>query len=714
MDRVSAPGLGDTPEMVMNKVKLPKPLTDWHSEPQISELREDLEFARQSNSEHTANVNEWMSLKDCVKTRPKGERASSNRSEVQPKLVRKHLEWQYSTLSEPFLDNHQMFDLRPRTPEDADGAHKNQIILNWQMDTKLNKVRLIDTTVRTLLNEGTAVIRVGWDRKTEKVLSKRAIYDYYSVDPGVIEEMERRYQEDPNQLSEEDMASLEYSNTHGQPVMAVMKGEEEYHEERLTDNCPSARVIDSRNLYVDPGCLGVVEDARYMIYSYESTRSDLLKRGIYKNLEAVDWVKVSEDVDADHTSSYHTAGEDTRRVRSKRSVTVYEYWGEWDIHGDGRTSSIVATWIGDVLIQLEENPFPDKKPPFIVISCMPVPRSVYGEAVASLLADNQQISGAITRGMIDLMGRSANAQTGYSKDFLDPTNKAKFAAGRDFEFNLGAPPEVSIRQMTYPEIPQSAYSMLQMQNSEAESVSGIKAFAGGISGEAYGQVARGISGALDAANLREMGQIRRLAEGFRQMGVKIIAMNAVYLSEEEQVRVTNDEFIAVSKEDLKVNCDTIVDISSAKADESKAQDLGFILQTMGPTLDLSMTKIVLVKIAYLKHMPELAKMIEEYEPQPDPMEEAMKKAELEKLQADTEFIRAETQKMMAETQSISNASDLEVSGVKHARNIQAQQAQAAGNRDLEVTKQMLNPETPVDRLEAGLGLNAVIDQQKGV
>ncbi len=37
--------------------------------------------------------------------------------------------------------------------------------------------------------------------------------------------------------------------------------------------------------------------------------------------------------------------------------------------------------------------------------------------------------------MIDIMGRSANGQIGARKDALDITNRRKFLAGEDYEFN---------------------------------------------------------------------------------------------------------------------------------------------------------------------------------------------------------------------------------------------------------------------------------------
>src|SRR5690606_25140367 len=147
--------------------------------------------------------------------------------------------------------------------------------------------------------------------------------------------------------------------------------------------------------------------------------------------------------------------------------------------------------------------------------------------------------------------------------------------GKDYEFNPNLNPALGHIEHKYPELPQSALTMVQMQNAEAEALTGVKAFSGGLSGNAYGDVAAGIKGILDAASKREMAILRRLANGLIQIGRKIVAMNAEFLSEEEVVRVTNEKFIKIKREDLRSvagEFDFEVDISTAEIDNNKAQD----------------------------------------------------------------------------------------------------------------------------------------------
>ena len=295
------------------------------------------------------------------------------------------------------------------------------------------------------------------------------------------------------------------------------------------------------------------------------------------------------------------------------------------------------------MIRLEENPYPDKQLPFVVVQYLPPDyETVYGDADASLLKDNQDIIGAVSRSMIDLIGRSANAQQGIRKDLLDPINSKRFKDGLDFEYNPVSNVKDALFTTKIPEIPRSALEMIQLQNNEAEALTGVKAFTGGISGDALGSSVGGIRSALDATAKRELGILRRLSDGLKEIGKKIIAMNSVWLSDEEVIRITDEEFVAIKRSDLAGNFDLSLSVSTAEADNQKASELSFMLQTTGGVLPLEITKLILAKIANLRKLPDLAKQIEEFQPQPDPIaqEKAMLEVELLKAQITNEYSKA--------------------------------------------------------------------------
>ena len=707
-----------------SRIGLPRAekLTGWEREPSVMDLKSDLEASRGANTNQVTKINKWNNLRNVTgEVRPK---KIKGRSQVQPKLIRRQAEWRYSGLSEPFLSSQKLFNVEPKTFEDEFAAEQNDLVINWQFRTKIDLVRFIDQYVRTCVDEGSVIVRLGWNRITKMVMKEVPVFQYLEIyseeEAEQLQQAVQMKEANPRgfreEAPEEMKAAVEYFEETGMMVRAEVISYEAVEEEEVVKNEPTLQIVEAQNLFLDPSCDGELEKAKFVIASFETTKAELLKDKRYKNLRAVNWSGNRVLAQPDHQTQTPVDFQLDDDLRSP--VVAYEYWGYYDIDGTEELKPIVATWIGDTMIRMEENPFPDELPPFVIVPYLPLKKSVFGEPDAEVLEDNQAILGAVTRGMIDLMGRSANSQQGTAKGFLDATNKRRYEQGQDYEFNPGSgDPRLSIYQHTYPEIPRSAIEMVAMQNQEAEAISGIKAFHAGLSGNSYGDVATGIRGMIDAATERKMNIIRRLANGIINIGNKIIAMNAVFLSDEEVIRVTNRKYVKVLREDLPGNFDLILDINTPEEDEKKAQELGFILQTTAQTMDQSMTNKVLAKIVELRRMPDLAEEIRTWQPPEDPFAEKMKELELAKLEAQIRKLEADTQYVMALAGKSGAEADLKnldfverETGTSHARDMQKQQAQALGNQDLEITKALLKSRKPEESrpdVEAAIGYNAI-------
>ena len=520
-------------------------LTDWPNEPSLQALKMDHQAAK---PEHDAQVSKIQNWNDQMQVKGKARPpVVKGRSQVQPKLVRRQAEWRYSALTEPFLGSDKLYKVTPVTFEDEDAAVQNELVLNWQFRTKFNRVKLIDDFVRATVDEGTSILRLGWKRVTKKVKQMAPVYSFFPIQEQEQFDLLQQAIEAENanprgfdeQAPEELKQAVAYYKESGEATFAIQTGEQEIEVERVLENRPTVEVMNPANVSIDPSCQGDIDKAMFAIVSFETSQHELQKEGRYKNLDKVVWNDASPLTDPDHETK--TPQDFQFRDATRKRVVAYEYWGYWDIYGNGEMHPIVATWIGAVLIRMELNPFPDGKLPFVLVPYMPVKRELYGEPDAELLEDNQMILGAVTRGMIDLLGRSANGQQGFAKGMLDALNRKRYDDGKDYEYNPTLNPNQGLIEHKFPELPQSAIVMLNLQNQEAEALTGVKSFSGGVSGEAYGDVAAGIRGVLDASSKREMAILRRLAKGMTVVGTKIIAMNAVFMSEEEVIRVTNSE-----------------------------------------------------------------------------------------------------------------------------------------------------------------------------
>lgn len=669
---------------------------EWENIPRIRQLEADITAAKPYHDAQTALIDTWLdNLYIRNKALPK---TGPNRSKVVPKVIRKQAEWRYASLGEPFLSNDDMFSGLPATFEDSKSAHQNALVLNHQFNNEMDKTKLIDEYIRTAVNEGTVVLRTGWEYQTEEYETEEPIVEL-TLDMQMQEVLAQAIQlreTNPNGYAKEvpyplQVAVTEFENS-GVPYRPEVVGMEVVTKERIKHNRPTVDIVEYQNFMIDPSCNGDVDKARFASYKFESSYAELKAAGIYHNLDRINLVNASPNSEPNFHSETAEGGF-SFADKPRMKIVVTEYWGFYDVNNDGYLVSIVVSWCNGVVIRMEENPYPDKKIPFEIVSYLPVSRSVYGEPDGSLLEDNQAIIGAVTRGMIDIMGRSANGQIGIRRDMLDALNKRKFAKGDNYEFNTNTDPRQGFHMHTFSEIPVSAQFMLQQQNQDAEGLTGVKAFSGGLSGDELGSTATGVRGALDSSSQREVGILRRLANGLVRVGRKIVAMNGEFLSDTEVIRITNEQFIRVRRDELQGKFDLKLSVTTAEEDNARASGLEFMIQTVANSLDPMLSKELLVETARLRKMPDLAKRIEQYQPQPDPLDQQLKQLEIAKLQAEIAQLQSQTQENLAEAEldrakaaqahAATNQAALDLveqeSGTKQERELQKQRAQSEGN-----------------------------------
>jgi len=629
----------------------------WKNPPTVSKLKNDVKDAEADFDNHVKNVRGWLDVRDGkLKVNP-----PKGRSRFQPKLVRKQNEWRYTALTEPLLSSEDMFDVKPLTHMDNQAARDNALILNKQFNKDIDRVEFIDQYIRTAVDEGTVFVRVGWEFEEEVQEIEQPV-----MVPQLPPELQQQIQQaqqavqmgqmDPMALQQMQQEAMQYAQMVPDPSGAM-----EIVEETVTlYNRPTLEVCDYDKVLIDPTCNGDLDKAGFMAYQFQTSRAELNEDPKYSNVKAI-----IDDSDAaiggeDYQEKVFNYEDDPRK-----KLTAIEYWGDWDINDDGTLTPFVATYVGSTMIRLEENPFPDERPPFVKVIYLPKRGDVYGgEPDAVLIEEHQDIVGAITRGMIDLMGKSANAQQGISANALDPAQKLRFEQGKDYIFNPDIDPSKAFFMSTYPDIPRSAMEMIQFHEQGAEALTGIRAFSSQAGGNALGSTATAVKTASDATAKRDMGILRRLSFGVVEIGRKIIAMNAVNLEDEEIIRITDEEEVAISRDELAGHFDIVLSISTPEVDQEQAQDLGFMLQTIGPNMDPGLQAVILGKIARLKKMPDLAKQIEEYQPQPDPAQEKIQELQAQLLEAQVANERAKGTENEADT--VAKYADAELTEAKTA------------------------------------------------
>jgi len=695
-----------------------KELTDWENPPKLTDLQGDFKEALDEHDEQESIIAEW--LDNYNMTGASEVKKIKGHSAIAPKVIEKQGEWKYSSLSLPFLAPKNLFSATEGSAYDVKRVRQELKVLNYQVNCKVKKVSFMDKLVRDLSDTGTAILEINWISKKEEVQRIEPIYNYrLTQDPHLPERYLQLLQmkEQSSDLFMQYMnpgllKALELFTQTGKALEPFEVGEEEITEIVETENHPNASVRKFSNIIIDPTCDGDISKAKFVVKLHEESLSDLRKDGRYVNLDNI----TTSSNDTLNNPDYDSGGDNANfefKDEPRKALLVHTYFGEWDIHDTGVTVPIVVSWVKDTIIRMEQNPFPFSRPPFVIIQNMPKRDSLFGKSDGSLIIDNQKTIGAITRGIIDLFGRSANGQRGTAERFLDIRNERKFLNNEDYKFKRGMHPSESIVEHKYSEIPVSAFNMLQLQNNEVESYSGTKAFSSGINSQALGTNVGGARSALDAASKREAGTILRIKEGLVDVGRMFLAMNAVFLNPEEVERITDEKYVEVRKDDLNSSIDLELDVSSLEDDNERAKELSFMLQTAAPTTDPGEVRMIRAEIARLRKMPALAKRIEEYVPQPDPIEVEKQQLELELLRREIAEKEASIEKEKA--LAIKHITEAEANGYRGQKdaaqaelNMSKASTEVAKHRDISSDADIKD----LDYLEKHLGLPHRRDMEK--
>lgn len=603
----------------------------------LAALKSDLKASEVLRKDQDSKIQGW---KDQYNSKPYGNE-KNGKSKIVSRDIKKQSEWQHPSLLDPFVSTSDIVKVTPVTHEDGEAARQSELLLNYQFCRQFNRYNFLSKALKVLDQEGTVVIQTGWDYEDEEV--ETTIPKIYIDELGEVK------------VRTETTTEL-----------------------NIIRNQPTAVVCRNEDIFIDPTCMDDMEKCQFVIHRYETDLSTLKQDGRYKNLD-----KVAKGPGSDTDTDFEDVDETEFQFEddARKKLLVYEYWGNYDMNGNGIAEAIVCAWIGDIVIRLQSNPYPDQKPPFLVVPFNSVPFQMYGESDAELISDNQKVKTAIVRGIIDNMAQSNNGQKGIRKGALDLVNKKRFLNGGNFEFN-GSPND--FWDGSFNEIPGSAFDMLSMMNNEIESLTAVKSFSAGITGSALGGTATGARGALDATATRKVNRVRNVSENLvKPLMRKWLSYDNEFLDDEEVVRVTNDEYVEIRRDDLSGRVDLEIQVSTAEDNAAKAQELSFLLQTLGQNMDPMMLNLLMSEIARLHKMPELEKKFREWQPQPDPAEEKRKQLELEKMALENEELKAS----IADKYSKAKENDIDAELKYNKAQVEAAKARKLGSeadmKDLE-------------------------------
>ena len=569
------------------------------------------------------------------------------RSKLVARDIKKYSSWLESSVIDPFISTHDIVKCFPATPRSTKFAKCAETILNAQFCRQFNRFNFMSTAVSTLLRDGICVVKTGWEFSEDK----RKVF--YNIDTPLSvvgqplqpeipdEQLQQIAQENPEEAQMLKLLSTPMLDELGRQVY---HHEEQYKEEVIpVINKPTAILCRNEDIFIDPTCMGDISKAQFIIHQYLTDLSTLKMDGRFKNLDKLtdNDAFAPSKADFDFGYGYDTDFEFEDKTRKK--YLVREYWGNLQVDDSGIVSPMVVSWIEDTVIRCEENPYPDKKPPFIIAPFLPIPFDVYGEPNGAILSDNQRVKTAIYRGIIDNMANSNNAQIGIRKGELDDTNRKRMLRGENFEFNQN-PQNIFVGN--YNQLPQSIFNFLQLVDSESTQLTGVNTYGQQQTTDRIGND-NASKGVLDSGNLRKLQIVKSIAENLvKPLLRKWLEYSAELLEDEQVFRITGGEhFEIIKRDDLYGQIDIDLTISTNEDNAVRVNQLAFLLQTIGPNEDPNIRKMIMAEIMKLHKMPELATRIETYEPEPDPLLVAQQQLMIEKLKAEIAELQANAGKI---------------------------------------------------------------------
>ena len=622
----------------------------------IDHVKADYKACEASKHKLDQDIQKWENIRD---SKPYGTEVA-HKSKYVSDLTAKLLSWQIPSMVDPLVNNKDLINCKPFTYKDEAISEQEEAVLTHQFIQTQDHYSFITDLITWVAEKGTAYVKTGWKFEEEE---QEVQVPVSGINPITGQEELLGY------TTEKQMVTIA--------------------------NEPTRMVIDPLDIRVDPTCRGNLKEASFVIHDWETDLSTLRKAThIYKNLDKLtaslskEWTDNYEDY-VDHNFAFQD--------EARKKIIVHEYWGNYDLNGDGIAEPVVIAWVNDIVIREEDNPLPGKELPFERAVYKKVPGMVSGQPLAALTGKHQHIDSVLHRGIFDDMKLANNGQTGTKKGFTDEVNLRKMKQGLDFEYNTTM---ADVYQDQYRGLSSSVFEVMAKNEQAAQSAVGVNLMNHGTGGNALGSSAAAVNATTTSSAKREMHIIRGIAEEcLIPVLKKFSRYNRDFLSPEEVERITDKPYVEPG---VGSEYNITFVLESAETRASKVQTTGFVLQTMGPNMSPETKQLLLARYMKLSGELDIANMIENPKPNPQAEEQAkaqayIQKLEIAKLEAqvrnedakgrenavDVELKRAKTQVELAKARTTSSDADLkdlsyleQEQGISHERELEKLHTQA--------------------------------------
>jgi len=281
------------------------------------------------------------------------------------------------------------------------------------------------------------------------------------------------------------------------------------------------------------------------------------KDGYFKNYErAIEESTKPPSDDMLETRIYTTDNlsrdEEPTTDEARQEVYLYEVYGLYDSDGSGVLENLKIYLLGNTILRMDENPYGTA--PFIVLRDIEDTHKFSGIPMAELVEDLQRLRTFLIRQMADNMAQLNNATLMYDPSKVSQADIMNNVPGRNIRVKPGTRVADAIVPLQAMPFSPESFNLLGYTGEMGEQRTGIsKSFKS--ASDQYNQTATGQMTAINQASQRVRQIAKIIASSLADLFRAMVMMNKKFLEEEVWIRLFENNFVNITRDDLEGRMD---------------------------------------------------------------------------------------------------------------------------------------------------------------
>lgn len=456
-----------------------------------------------SESYHSDHQDKWEQFYKMYRSKHEDTEIQKNRSNLFIPYVFAIIETITPRAVKAVISNKPFLAVFPNDEYGAEKAKAIESLIQFQLETKINFVRLATDWLKDMLIYGTGIVRTSWKKKTA-MRKRRQMLPYFDEETGQIEMVPQ-----------------------------------EIEEEVVVYDAPWIDNVDLFDFFIEPHAKDI-DSAGYAIQRLKMSEEELQERvdqGYY-NEEVTKYLKKIKDGDGVIGGAQTSA--DTYGTMKKAEAMgfgsgtelpkfeVLEYW---------TNDHVVAVLDREVIIKNEPNPYYHNQKPFISAVDIPVTNEFYGIGEVENLQDLQLELNTLRNQRLDNVSITLNAMWKVLRHAdVDVDQLKSRTGGIVFVDDMQ-----DIDKLEFPNITGNAYEEVATIQKDMDNTSGVYDYARGRTTDRR-ETATTANILTSSANERfDMKIIMLAEEGLKRLGKHLISLNQQYLESDVTVRTAGED-----------------------------------------------------------------------------------------------------------------------------------------------------------------------------